>query len=135
MRRRRKSSAAGKTSRHSILDFSPLELDCMNALWPLEQATVRQVQQSLAEKRPRAYTTIMTILDRLAQKHVVLRRKVGRAWVYRPRLSARQARSSAVARLIEGFFNGSREALALHVTGHVTGEDQPRHASAAGRQP
>jgi BlaI family transcriptional regulator, penicillinase repressor len=73
--------------RHSILDMAPLELDCMNALWPLGEATVRDVHLALAGSRPRAYTTIMTILDRLAQKGVVARRKVGRAWVYRPKIS------------------------------------------------
>ncbi len=89
--------------RHSILDLAPLELDCMNALWPLGEATVRDIQQALAPTRPRAYTTIMTILDRLAQKGVVLRQKSGRAWVYRPNLSAEQARSHALEQFVDGF--------------------------------
>ena len=103
--------------RHSILDMAPLELDCMNALWPLGEATVRDVRLALAESRPRAYTTIMTILDRLAQKKVVSRRKVGRAWVYRPNISAQEARSHAVGQLVNGFFEGSRDALAAHLSG------------------
>jgi BlaI family transcriptional regulator, penicillinase repressor len=102
--------------RHSILDLAPLELDCMNALWPLGKATVRDVQQALAPTRPRAYTTIMTILDRLAQKGVVTRQKAGRAWVYRPDLSAEQARSHAVSQVVQGFFEGSAEALAMHLS-------------------
>ena len=88
--------------RHSILDLAPLEFDCMNVLWPLGEATVRDVRQALAPTRPRAYTTIMTILDRLAQKGVVARRKAGRAWVYRPNLSADEARRHAVAQLVDG---------------------------------
>ncbi|HLH07198.1 MAG TPA: BlaI/MecI/CopY family transcriptional regulator [Terriglobales bacterium] len=103
--------------RRSILDLAPLELDCMNALWRLGQATVRDVHAAVASTRPRAYTTIMTILDRLAQKGVVERQKSGRAWVYRAQLSADQARTHAVARLIEGFFQGSTEALVSHVSG------------------
>jgi predicted transcriptional regulator len=102
--------------RHSILDLAPLELDCMNALWPLGRATVRDIQQALAPTRPRAYTTIMTILDRLTQKGVVLREKSGRAWVYRPNLSADQARSQALAQFVNGFFSGSNEALATHLS-------------------
>ena len=105
-------------SRHSILDLAPLELDCMNALWPLGEATVRQVQQSMQPTTPRAYTTIMTILDRLAQKGIVLRRKSGRAWVYRANLTAEEARSHALAQLVEGFFGGSKEGLAQHLAGH-----------------
>ncbi|HUK31389.1 MAG TPA: BlaI/MecI/CopY family transcriptional regulator [Candidatus Acidoferrum sp.] len=103
--------------RHSILDLAPLELDCMNALWPLEEATVRQVQEALAPRRPRAYTTIMTILDRLAQKGVVGRRKVGRAYVYVANLRNGEAQEHAVAQVIDGFFGGSRDALAAHLSG------------------
>ena len=88
----------------------------MNALWRLGQATVRDVHAALAPTRPRAYTTIMTILDRLAQKGMVERRKAGRAWLYKAQLSADQARTHAVRRLVEGFFQGSAEALALHVS-------------------
>jgi predicted transcriptional regulator len=108
-------SAAGAPSRHSILDLAPLELDCMNALWPSGEATVRQIQQALRPTRPRAYTTIMTILDRLAQKGIVERRKSGRAWVYRANVSADQARSHAVAQVVAGFFGGSAVALATHL--------------------
>jgi predicted transcriptional regulator len=114
--------------RHSILDMAPLELDCMNALWPLGEATVRNIQQALAPTRPRAYTTIMTILDRLAQKGVVERRKSGRAWVYRPVVSEEEARNRAIAQLVDGFFDGSAEALAEHLSsrGHATQGVLPR---------
>jgi BlaI family penicillinase repressor len=117
--------------RHSILDLAPLELDCMNALWPLEEATVRDIQQALHPTRPRAYTTIMTILDRLAQKGVVMRRKSGRAWVYRANLTADEARSHALAQLVEGFFAGSSEGLVKHLAsqGAVSAPaDSPRSA-------
>ena len=87
-------AAAGP--RHSILDLAPLELDCMNALWPIGEGTVRDIHRALAASRPRAYTTVMTIMDRLAQKGIVTRRKVGRACRYQPRLSAEEARLQAV---------------------------------------
>jgi BlaI family transcriptional regulator, penicillinase repressor len=102
--------------RRSILDLAPLELDCMNALWRLGEATVRDIHAALATTRPRAYTTIMTILDRLAQKGMVERQKAGRAWVYKAHLSADQARTRAVTRLVEGFFQGSTQALASHLS-------------------
>jgi predicted transcriptional regulator len=105
--------------KRSILELAPLELDCMNALWPLQEATVRQVQESLAARRPRAYTTIMTILDRLAQKGVVSRHKVGRAYVYVANLRTGDAQQHAVEQVIEGFFGGSRAALAAHLSGGV----------------
>jgi predicted transcriptional regulator len=93
----------------------------MNALWPSGEATVRQIREALRPTRPRAYTTIMTILDRLAQKGIVQRRKSGRAWIYRANVSADQARTHAVSQVVEGFFGGSAGALATHLTGHPAG--------------
>lgn len=106
---------AGNHHRRSLLGLAPLELDCMNTLWPIGEGTVREIRDRLASRRPRAYTTIMTIMDRLARKGVVERRKAGRAYVYRPNLTAHEARGHAVAQLIEGFFEGSKEALLSHL--------------------
>jgi predicted transcriptional regulator len=91
----------------------------MNTLWPLGEGTVREIQQRLAPSRPRAYTTIMTIMDRLAHKGVVTRHKVGRAYLYRPNLTAEQARTHAVEQVVEGFFEGSAAALAAHLAGEA----------------
>jgi len=108
-------SATASSRRKAILDLAPLEIDCMNALWPLEEATVRDVQQALSGSRPRAYTTIMTILDRLAHKGIVTRKKVGRAYLYRANLQPDVARDAAVDRVVAAFFGGSRQALAKHI--------------------
>ena len=97
--------------RRSLLDLAPLELDCMNTLWPMGEASVRQIRDELAARRPRAYTTIMTIMDRLARKGVVERRKAGRAYVYRPNLSAEEARTQALGQVVDKFFGGSKEAV------------------------
>ena len=104
-------------TRRSILELAPLELECMNTLWPLGEASVRDIQTGLAPTLPRAYTTIMTIMDRLAQKGIVVRRKAGRAYMYKPSLSADQARAHAVAQIVHGFFDGSADALAAHLSG------------------
>jgi len=109
------SAGSGRSAKHSVLDLAPLELDCMNTLWPLGEATVREIRDRLAPRRPRAYTTIMTIMDRLARKGVVERRRTGRAYLYRARLSAEEARAHALAQVVENFFGGSQEALLLHL--------------------
>lgn len=114
-----KSAAAARPAenhhRRSLFALAPLELDCMNTLWPIGEGTVREIRDRLASRRPRAYTTIMTIMDRLARKGIVERRKAGRAYVYRPNLSVRDAQGQAVAQVIEGFFAGSKDALLSHL--------------------
>jgi predicted transcriptional regulator len=121
---------AGK-ARRSILDLAPLELHCMNALWALGEGSVRDIREALAPSLPRAYTTIMTIMDRLAHKGVVERVKVGRAYLYRPSLSAEDARAHAVEQVVEHFFAGSAPALRAHLTGGQEPRSIPRKQPAA----
>ena len=109
------SAHHGSGPRHSILDLAPLELECMSVLWPLGEVTVREIHRQLAASRPRAYTTIMTIMDRLTHKGIVTRRRVGRAYRYQANLSADEARVSAIDKIVTGFFDGSAEALAAHL--------------------
>src|SRR5690242_1048597 len=104
-------TAKTRSPKHSLLDLAPLELDCMKTLWPVGEATVREIRERLAPRLPRAYTTIMTIMDRLARKGVVERHKTGRAYVYRAVLAAEDARAQALRQVIENFFEGSKEAL------------------------
>lgn len=88
----------------------------MSALWPLGEGTVRDIHQRLCVARPRAYTTILTIMDRLAQKGIVTRQKVGRAYRYHPSLTREEARLKAVEKVVSGFFEGSAEALAAQLS-------------------
>jgi len=110
---------SGNGKRGPVLELAPLELDCMSMLWPAGEATVRDIREALAPIRPRAYTTIMTIMDRLAHKGVVERRKVGKAYVYRPNLTEEQARAHAVEQVVEDYFEGSKGALASYLEGET----------------
>jgi predicted transcriptional regulator len=89
----------------------PLELLCLRALWSLGEGNVKAVQQIVAQSRPLAYTTIMTVLDRLVRKGLLARRKVGRCFAYAPQATRDAARRAAVRELLEGYFDGSEEAL------------------------
>ncbi|WP_239456578.1 BlaI/MecI/CopY family transcriptional regulator [Nocardioides solisilvae] len=63
-----------------------LERAVMDVLWDLgpdADATVREVHGRLSEGRDVAYTTVMTVMDRLARKGVVVQQKEGRAYRYR----------------------------------------------------
>ena len=89
----------------------PLELLCLRALWSLQEGNVKNVQEIVARARPLAYTTIMTVLDRLVRKGKITRRKVGRAFLYSPQASRDTMRRAAIRELLEGFFDGSEEQL------------------------
>lgn len=89
----------------------PLELLCLNALWQLGEGNVRGVQEIVVRTRPLAYTTIMTVLDRLVRKGKLSRRKAGRAFVYRPEASRDALRRVAVRELVDSLFDGSEAKL------------------------
>src|SRR5260370_34364492 len=93
----------------------PLELECLKALWTLGEGNVKDVRRALTESRNLAYTTAMTVLDRLARKGGVSRRKVGRSLVYGPVLRREVLRGLAVQDLVDRFFDGSQEALVEHL--------------------
>jgi predicted transcriptional regulator len=65
-----------------------LERAVMQAVWDRGEASVRQVHQDLLPDRELAYTTVMTVMSRLADKGVLVREKRGRAYVYRPSQSS-----------------------------------------------
>ena len=96
----------------------PLELLCLNALWSIQEGNVKDVQQVVARKRALAYTTIMTVLDRLVRKGLLARRKVGRAFVYAPQTGRDAMRRTALRELLDGFFDGSEEELVRFLAAH-----------------
>ncbi|HEV2178301.1 MAG TPA: BlaI/MecI/CopY family transcriptional regulator [Terriglobia bacterium] len=110
-----------KTHNHR-LDIPPLELECMKQLWTLGSATVHQVRAELLPTRPLAYTTVMTLMDRLARKGLAEREKRGRAYLYRPVLAEQSARDFALDRLTRNFFRGSRDSLREYLAGNGGGE-------------
>jgi BlaI family transcriptional regulator, penicillinase repressor len=89
----------------------PLELLCLRALWTLGEGNVGAVREIVSRSRPLAYTTIMTVMDRLVRKGMLARRKVGRSFTYVPQATKDAARRAAVRELLEGYFDGSEDQL------------------------
>ncbi len=64
-----------------------LESDIMELIWLRDLSTVREVHGFLEQKRPIAYTTVMTVMGRLADKGILLRERDGKQYLYRPAIS------------------------------------------------
>jgi predicted transcriptional regulator len=90
------------------------ELRVMNVLWKLGRATVAQVTAALPPP-PAAYTTVLTILRILEQKGAVKREPDGRAHIYMPAIAQETVARSAVADIVQAFFQNSKSALALRL--------------------
>lgn len=85
--------------------FGTLELRVLEVLW--QRGTEASVRDVLQEFPQSAYTTVMTTMERLHRKGALLRRKGGRAFLYRPAESREALESSLVARAIEPLLNGA----------------------------
>jgi BlaI family penicillinase repressor len=79
----------------------------MNALWQGHPATAREVERRLPAEVRWAYTTIKTMLTRLAAKEAVGEEKRGNTSVYTPLVSRSGARRSAVRSLLNQAFDGA----------------------------
>src|SRR5262245_33149145 len=71
----------------------------MDVVWTHEPVTARDVCDLLTGKRERAYTTIMTTLDRLHRKGLLTREKDGLAWRYAAALSKTELEKRLANRL------------------------------------
>lgn len=107
------------------VNLTKFELEIMEILWNLGEASVREVQEKIVERKRPAYTTVQTIFARLEEKDAVRRtRKIGNAFLFEPLIT----RKSAYRRIIDQFldiFGGSAEPVVARLleTGKLTLED------------
>ena len=95
----------------SAVRFGPLETKLLDVLWRQDEpVTVRHIQLISPEL---AYTTIMTTLDRLYRKGVLLRHKQGRAFTYQPRCSRDELLSELMSGQVAHLLAASRQSTVL----------------------
>lgn len=89
--------------------FTGRELDVMAVLWEKGASTVAGVRGQLAD--PLAYTTVLTVLRTLEAKGHVGHETDGKAHRYISRVARDDAGRSALGRIVDKIFGGSRELL------------------------
>ena len=92
-----------------------LELEIMDRLWTLSEASVRDVLEAIpTESRP-AYTTVQTILSRLEEKGAIRRvRKVGKAIVFAPAITRQSIYKRLIDELLD-LFGGNARPMVSHL--------------------
>lgn len=116
--------------------LSPFELEILEVLWELQEASVRQICDALAEKKRPAYTTVQTIVQRLEQKQAVRRtRKIGNALLFEPAIT-KKAAYRPVLDTILALFGGSARPLVAQLldSGKLTLEDLKAVEDAAAKK-
>ena len=108
--------------------LTPQELAIMKVVWRLDKATVRDVYEALREKRPVAYTTVMTMMKILEEKGFLKKSQAERAHVYRPTRPRQQVVGAMVRDFVDRVFDGAAGALLLHLAkdGKLTKAERER---------
>ncbi|SRR5579859_6590888 len=79
------SKHQNEASHYAVDQLGSLESELMQRVWTRGEINVRDLHSEVGPRL--AYTTIMTTLDRLYKKGLLVRRKVGRAYYYAPRFT------------------------------------------------
>jgi len=97
--------------RKSLTHLGETEMEVLHHVWDLGEATVSDVRERILEDRDVAYTTVMTVLKKLAEKGYLDYHKEGRSYVYHPAEEPDAVQHSLLQRLMEKVFEGSPSAL------------------------
>ncbi len=96
-----------------------LENEILNAVWTMEENGINNKNISVNEVlneinktgNIRAYTTVKTVMDRLTEKNLLKRQKIGKKFCYKSVESREKMAASAINRLAGQFFNNDIRSL------------------------
>lgn len=91
----------------------------MNALWRLGEGTVPDVRAALPARYRSAYTTVQTVLNRLAERGLLARTKSGKQIIYTPRVSEADYVSRSIETTLAGASTEARQAVLASLVGRL----------------
>lgn len=98
-----------------------VELEILKVLWDRGPSTVREVLEILNAKRKRAYTSIMSVMNVMAEKGQVIRKPEGRAFIY----SARRPREKTLGKMVSVLLGRAFEGSAASLVSQVLDQSKP----------
>jgi predicted transcriptional regulator len=90
------------------------ELEILHVLWARGPSTVREVHETLSEKKDLGYTTVLKLLQIMTEKGTVRRDETQRAHVYQACQPATETKRQLVGDVLQRVFEGSASELMIH---------------------
>jgi predicted transcriptional regulator len=103
-----------------------LESDIMEIIWQKDKTSVREVYETLRLEREIAYTTVMTIMGRLADKNLLSKETVGNAYHYTPTVSRNEFAKKVVTEVLDGLFEDFAEPAMSHFVDKLSKENKDK---------
>jgi predicted transcriptional regulator len=92
-----------------------LEADILAVVWDLGTAKVRDVYEILRERRPIAYTTVMTVMNNLVKKNLLVQDRSGIAYQYTPAIPGREVATTVLDSVVQRLLGGKRNLAVGHL--------------------
>jgi predicted transcriptional regulator len=100
-----------------------LQVQIMASVWRLGRATVEQVRDALPPRYRGAYNTVQTVLNRLTDRQLLSRHKVGMAFEYRPRISEADYLSRSISQTLAGASRAARQTALARLVGELDDDE------------
>ncbi len=100
-----------------------LEAEIMRVMWRKEELSVQDVLNELSPQKPLAYTTVMTVMDRLSKKGLLLRKRSGKKYIYQAALSEAELEEKLFHSLYSSLFKDWGEHALAHFVESISQED------------
>jgi len=97
--------------RKTLSRLGETEMEVLHHVWALGEASVADVHSSILKDRTVAYTTVMTVMKKLARKGFLHCDSSGSRYLYTPARAPAQVRQELVQDLLDQVFQGSASAL------------------------
>jgi predicted transcriptional regulator len=102
------------------------ELAIMKVVWRRKDVSVREVYETLRERRTVAYTTVMTMMNMVEAKGYLKKTLDGRAYRYRPAVPESRVVTTMVREFVERVFDGSAGPLLAHLVSETALSEKER---------
>jgi predicted transcriptional regulator len=94
-----------------------LEADILAVVWQQGRTTVREVYETLRERRKIAYTTVMTVMNNLVKKHLLTQDKSGVAYIYTPAIPGREVARTVLVSVVDRLLRGQTNVAVSQILG------------------
>lgn len=109
-------------------DLTELEAEIMSVVWERDEASVREIMEAVnaGRRRPRAYTTYMTVVHRLDRKGLLRRRRAGKADHYSATVMREEYQQRRVKREVDELLGKYGDVAMSHFAREVAQLDPAR---------
>jgi predicted transcriptional regulator len=94
-----------------------LEADILAIVWEKERVSVRDVYETLLQRRPIAYTTVMTVMNNLVKKNLLAQDRTNIAYVYTPAIPGAEVAQTILDSVVNRLLGGRSNIAVSHLLG------------------